>query len=54
MLFDSHAHLTCDEVYKNLPEILKRAQEKQVGGVVNICTDAISLERGLSLHAQSP
>lgn len=49
MFFDSHAHLTYDTVYENLPQILTRAQEKKVEGIVNICTDKVTLERGLKL-----
>ena len=54
MLFDSHAHLTCDEVYHNLPNILKRALEQKVDGIVNICTDRVTLERGLHLRKERP
>lgn len=54
MLFDSHAHLTGDEVYENLPNILKRAQEKNIEGIVNICTDPITLERGFRLNKEYP
>ncbi|MCB1110806.1 MAG: TatD family hydrolase [Chlamydiia bacterium] len=49
MFTDSHAHLTCDPVYPELEGILKRAQEHQVDTVINICTDKISLQRGLDL-----
>lgn len=49
MFFDSHAHLTCDPVFSELDGVLKRAQEEQVSGIMNICTDKISLERGLEL-----
>lgn len=52
MFTDSHAHLTCDPVYPDLQEILKRAQEKKVKTVINICTDKISLERGLKLSEE--
>ncbi len=54
MLFDSHAHLTCDGVYTNYREILKRALEKKVNGIVNICTDGVTLERGLRLTKDYP
>ena len=52
MFTDSHAHLTCDPVYSELEGILKRAQENQVDTVINICTDKVSLERGLELAEQ--
>ena len=50
MFFDSHAHLTADPVYQDLPRMIKMAQAKQIKGIVNICTDKISLERGLELN----
>ncbi len=49
MFTDSHAHLTCDPVFDELEGILKRAKEKKVDRIFNICTDKISLERGLEL-----
>lgn len=52
MFIDSHAHLTCDPVYPELEGILKRAQEGKVDAIVNICTDKISLERGLKLSEE--
>lgn len=49
MFTDSHAHLTCDPVFEELEEILKRAKEKKIDKIFNICTDKISLKRGLEL-----
>ena len=49
MYTDSHAHLTCDPVFGELEGVLKRAKEKNVNKIFNICTDKISLERGLEL-----
>jgi TatD DNase family protein len=49
MFFDTHAHLTCDALYHDLPAILHRAKEHKVDHIVNICTDAGTLERGLTL-----
>lgn len=49
MFFDSHAHLTSDEIYPVVDAVLARAQDRGVTGVINICTDAITLERGLLL-----
>ncbi len=47
--FDSHAHLTSDSVYENVDEILAQAQEAGVTKIINICTDVVTLERGLEL-----
>ncbi len=54
MFFDSHAHLTSDELYPKLGEILPRAKRLQVEGIVNICTDRPTLERGLELAKTTP
>lgn len=49
MFTDSHAHLTCDPVFDELNLILKRAKENGVDQIFNICTDKVSLQRGLEL-----
>ena len=54
MYIDSHAHLTGDTVLPHVEEILKRAQEKGVEKIVNICTDQKSLEEGLLLAERFP
>lgn len=48
-MIDSHAHLTSDAVYGEVDALLARAQEAGVTRIVNICTDAVTLERGLLL-----
>lgn len=52
--FDSHAHLTSEAVYGNLEELLARAQTAGVKQVVNVCTDLLTLERGLELAKIHP
>lgn len=51
---DSHAHITSDHVFDNVDAILERAKQKGVTDVVNICTDASTLERGLTLAQKYP
>jgi len=46
---DSHAHLTHDSVYEEIDAVLDRAQKAGITAVVNICTDQVTLERGLEL-----
>lgn len=46
---DSHAHLTSEEVFSQVDSILERAKSAGVANIVNICTDALTLERGLAL-----
>ncbi len=49
MFIDSHAHLTSRKVVDHVEEMLQRAEQHDVRGIVNICTDHESLERGLRL-----
>lgn len=49
MFFDSHAHLTSDSVFGEVSDLLQRASSSQVETIVNICTDKVTLERGLKL-----
>jgi len=51
-LFDSHAHLTSEELKPHLPEILQRARDKGVDRIINICTDLASLRAGLMLQEE--
>ena len=53
MYFDSHAHLTCDAVYDDIEGVLERAKEAEVTHIANICTDPITLDRGLELAKQN-
>lgn len=53
-MIDSHAHLTSDEVYPQIEAILARAKNAGVHAIINICTDAKTLERGLLLKSQVP
>ena len=54
MIVDSHAHLTCDPLFEDIDGILIRAQETGVEHIFNICTDKITLERGLLLKKKYP
>jgi len=49
MFLDTHAHLTCDPVFEQLDAILKRARNEKVDAIINICTDKMTLERGIEL-----
>jgi len=51
-LIDSHAHLTSSAVFDQLDLILKRAEQAGVKAIVNICTDLLTLERGIALSQQ--
>jgi TatD DNase family protein len=54
MYFDSHAHLTSDEVFPDIDGVLQRAKLHGVGGIINICTDLETLKRGLELAKKYP
>lgn len=51
---DSHAHLTCDTVFGDIEGILDRAKSSGIAAVINICTDATTLERGIALSQKYP
>lgn len=51
---DTHAHLTSSALLPHLDALLKRAEEAGLSRIVNICTDAKTLESGLSLHQREP
>ena len=54
MFIDSHAHLTAGKVYDDIDGILLRAKNAGVGNVVNVCTDEVTLQRGLTLAQEHP
>lgn len=49
MYFDSHAHLTSEEVLPDVDQIVHAAKAAGVSMIVNICTDEDSLAEGLKL-----
>lgn len=53
-IIDSHAHLTSDEVFPEIEEVLERAKEAGIQKIVNICTDETTLERGIALKEKFP
>lgn len=51
---DSHAHLTSSDILKEVDAVVLRAQAAGVDHIVNICTGAESLEKGLELVQKYP
>lgn len=51
---DSHAHLTSDAVFENVDALLERAKHKGITEIINICTDASTLEKGIALALKYP
>ncbi len=54
MFIDSHAHLSSEELFYSIEEICQRAENVQIEAIVNICTDAKTLERGIELKKRNP
>lgn len=53
-LIDSHAHLASSAVYPHIEEVLERAQQVGIEAIINICTDPLTLERGIQLAQRYP
>lgn len=53
-LFDTHAHLTSEQILPHLKAVLQRAEQSGVRKIVNICTDPKTLEEGITLSEQYP
>lgn len=53
-LIDSHAHLTSSVIYEQLNSVLERASQHNIKAIVNICTNPLSLERGVALSQRCP
>ncbi len=53
-IVDSHAHLTSDEVFQDIENVLERASSAGIQKIINICTDDKTLERGLALRKKFP
>lgn len=51
---DSHAHLSGETAYPEVDGMVERALKANVTKIVNICTDAASLEKGLLLSRKYP
>lgn len=51
---DSHAHISKESDPNQMSQILKRAELAGLKGIVNICTNAETLHRGLELAKANP
>ena len=54
MWTDSHAHLTCDQLFEHVDAIIDRARVAKVEKIVNICTNVDELLRGIALRERYP
>ncbi len=53
-MIDSHAHLGSEDLFADIDAILARAKAAGISQIVNICTDPLTLKRGLELHTRYP
>lgn len=53
-LFDAHAHISGEALFDDIELILQNAKDASVFKIINIATDAKSLERGLALSSKYP
>lgn len=53
-MFDSHAHLSSPEVLPHIHDVMERAALANVTHMLNICTDAPTLQEGLILQKKYP
>lgn len=51
---DTHAHLTSEQILPHIDGVLKRALERGIRNIVNICTDEKSLNEGIALAEKHP
>lgn len=54
MYTDSHAHLSSEQIFPIVDDIMARANASGVDAIVNICTDSESLKKGLQLKSRYP
>jgi len=52
--FDTHAHITSEELYNDIDGILERAKKNHVFYILNVASDLFSLEKGLILSEKYP
>jgi len=53
-IIDSHAHLTSETLWPHIERIIEASIEAGVERILNICTDAVTLERGIELSNRHP
>lgn len=52
MVLDSHCHITCDELYEKIDEVMEHAAA--LSDMLVMCTSPKELERALALKKQVP
>lgn len=54
MITDTHCHLTCDELYEDLDNVLAQAREQDVDLMMIMCTNKEEYKRALALKERDP
>lgn len=49
-LLDSHAHITCDQLFEDLDAIIERAKEAGLDKILCMCTNQVELDRALKIN----
>lgn len=49
-LLDSHAHITCDQLFEDLDLIIERAKEAGLDKILCMCTNQVELDRALKIN----
>lgn len=52
-LIDTHCHITCDDLYERIDEIIANAQEQGIGKMLIICTSFKEYERAAQLQEKN-
>lgn len=52
MLTDTHCHITCDQLFARIDEVLAQAKEHGIKRMLVICTNFIEYERAIELKAK--
>ena len=53
-LTDTHCHITCDELYRNIDEVIENAKAHHVNRMIIICTNFVEFERASDLRNKYP
>ncbi len=54
MYTDSHCHITCDQLYSRIDEIIQNLQDKKVTSCMIMCTNEEEFERAKQLKSKYP
>ncbi len=54
MFVDTHAHITSDELFPEIEEIIEQAKKSHLSRILNICTDQSTLQRGIQVGQKHP